>query len=157
MLSFLSRNSITKLFQTFSSNAKLRGDCLLRLVVGEKDERREGCIGVALFVDPPHDVVEEWLEMDRDYALGEFRFVESRKVCIVAGRPVWRFGVGCARPWIEGSCILRVCLFAVEIKISRFGTSNRHWVLVGAALVGRLVQGPHSQSLLFVAITTAAD
>jgi hypothetical protein len=85
IFAFLASNSIAELLQAFGSNAKFRSNRLLGMVVGEENERREGCVGVTLFVDSPHDVVEEWLKIGRNYALGDFRFLGSRKFFTVPG------------------------------------------------------------------------
>jgi hypothetical protein len=137
IFSFLASNSIAELLQAFSTNAELRSNCLLRMVVGEENERRQGCVGVTLFINSPHDVVEEWLEICRNYTLGDSRFLGSGKFFTIAGGPTWRLSVECARIWIQGSLVLRVCLLTIETRFSKLCTSNRGWALMGATLAGR--------------------
>lgn len=66
ILSFLASNGIAELLQALSSDGELGSNVLLGLMVGKEYEGREGGIRVALLVDDPQDVVEEWLEIDWD-------------------------------------------------------------------------------------------
>jgi hypothetical protein len=66
----LASNSISELLQALGPYTELLRDSLLGRVVGKKNERLKRCIGVALLVDAPENMVEKRLEIGGDSALG---------------------------------------------------------------------------------------